>query len=150
MLENELGPGTLNWEGTLYKTVLTLDDSGGAMTITDSVSPIGSGPPMHIHHAEDEAFFVISGEIEFSLAGRRFRKGPGDAAFVPRGVEHTFTVVGDKPCRHLVILTPGGFEGFFAEMAKGQFRIPQDMDQVQQSAQRHNLEFTGPPISPRL
>lgn len=150
MLDNPLGPGTIDWNGTLYKTVLTLADSQGAMTITDSVSPPKSGPPMHIHHGEDEAFFILSGEVEFSVGGTRLRKGPGEAAFVPRGVEHTFTVVGDKPCRHLVILTPGGFEGFFAEMAEGQFRILEDMEQVQDSAKRHSLEFTGPPISPEL
>ena len=104
------------------------------------------GPPRHIHHAEDETFVVLSGEVEFWVAGERLLRGPGEAAFVPRGVEHTFRVVGDRPSRHLVILTPGGFEGFFREMAEARCRIPEDMPAVLQSAGRHNLEFTGPPL----
>jgi hypothetical protein len=72
--------------------------------------------------------------------------GVGQAVFVPRGREHTFRVAGDTPCGHLVILTPGGFEGFFADMARGGFRIPEDMEQIGASAARHNLRFTGPPL----
>jgi hypothetical protein len=55
-------------------------------------------------------------------------------------------VLGSEPCRHLVILTPGGFEGFFADMAQGRFRIPEDMEQIGASAARHSLRFTGPPL----
>ena len=72
--------------------------------------------------------------------------GPGESVFIPRGIEHTFKVVGDEPSRHLVILTPGGFEGFFADMAAGQCRIPEDMPAIEESARRHNLTFTGPPL----
>jgi hypothetical protein len=54
--------------------------------------------------------------------------------------------IGDAPCRHLVILTPGGFEGFFAEMAAGQCRIPEDMPAIEKSAKQHNMAFTGPPL----
>ena len=146
MLDNDLGPDSESWNGTQYKRILGEADSGGAMSIVDSVSPAGSGPPRHIHDAEDEAFVVLTGECEFWMAGERKRCGPGEAIFVPRGVEHTFRVVGDAPSRHLIILTPGGFENFFSEMAQGQFRIPEDMEQVVESGGRHNLRFTGPPL----
>ena len=137
---------TLNWNGTTYKTILTPKASGGAMSIVDSVSPPMSGPPRHIHHAEDEVFVILSGEVELWIAGETSYVGPGETAFIPRGTEHTFRAVGEKPCRHLVILTPGGFEGFFADMAKAQARIPEDMPLVIESANRHRLEFTGPPL----
>ena len=117
------------------------------MSITDSVSPPNSGPPRHIHHDADEAFVILTGNVEFWMAGERFLRGPGETAFIPRGTEHTFRVVSDTPSRHLVTLTPGGFEGFFAEMAAGQFRIPEDMPAIEESAARHNLSFTGPPLS---
>jgi len=143
----QTGP-TLEWLGVTYRTILSTADTGGAMSIVDSESPPGSGPPRHIHHAEDEAFFVMSGEIELFLAGKRFRRGPGETAFIPRGTEHTFRVVSDVPCRHLIILTPGGFEGFFADMAQGGFKIPDDMGPITESAERHHLTFTGPPLEP--
>jgi hypothetical protein len=73
-------------------------------------------------------------------------RGLGETVFIPRGSEHTFQIVGDTPCRHLVILTPGGFEGFFAEMAAGQFSVSTDMPAIMEAAGRHNLRFTGPPL----
>lgn len=121
----------------------------GRHVILDSLSPAGSGPPRHVHDREDEVFVILSGGCEFWLEGQTFTKGPGEAVFIPRGREHTFRAGGDGPCRHLVVLTPGGFEGFFGEMARGGFRIPDDMEEVTASAARHNLRFTGPPLEAR-
>ncbi|GGL67753.1 cupin domain-containing protein [Wenxinia marina] len=146
MLDSRLGPGSLDWNGTLYRTILSTADTGGAMSVTDSVSPPRSGPPRHVHHAEDETFVVLTGEVEFWLEGERFVRGPGETAYILRGREHTYRTASDVPSRHLVILTPGGFEGFFAEMAQNAYQIPADMDAIVESATRHNLAFTGPPL----
>ena len=137
---------TLNWNGTTYRTILDASETEGAMSIFDSVSPPRSGPPRHVHDAEDETFVILSGEVELWLEGETFTRGPGETAFIPRGAEHTFRVISDHPCRHLVILTPGGFDTFCAEMAEGGFRIPEDMDAINESAARHNMRFTGPPL----
>ncbi|MDD7970671.1 cupin domain-containing protein [Roseinatronobacter alkalisoli] len=139
-------PGAIEWLGVKYKTILTPEQTGGTMSIVDSLSPVNSGPPRHIHENEDETFVVITGICKIWLEGTEFLRGPGESAFIPRGRNHSFRVVGDEPSRHLVILTPGGFEGFFADMAAGQFRIPEDMPEIAESARRHNLTFTGPPI----
>lgn len=137
---------SLHWNGVIYRTLLDGAGSGGAMSIVDSVSPPNSGPPRHVHDAEDEAFVILTGRCLFWLEGETFERGPGTAVFVPRGKEHTFQVIGDEPSRHLVILTPPGFENFFCEMAAGGFLIPQDMDAIEESAARHSLRFTGPPL----
>lgn len=136
----------IEWLGVHYKTILTPEESGGAMSIVDSLSPVGSGPPRHVHHSEDETFVMITGMCKVWIEGVETIAGPGESVFIPRGKEHTFKVIGDEPSRHLVILTPGGFEGFFADMAEGQCRIPEDMPAVEDSAQRHNMSFTGPPL----
>ncbi|KFB08113.1 cupin domain-containing protein [Nitratireductor basaltis] len=136
----------ISWNGVTYKTLLDGLGSGGAMSIVDSISPPGFGPPRHIHDAEDEAFVLLTGRCRFWMEGETFERGAGAAVFVPRGKEHTFQVVGDEPCRHLLILTPSGFENFFADMAAGAFRIPEDMGDVEEAAARHNLRFTGPPL----
>ena len=125
-----LAADAIDWGGTKYKTILTKEDSSGAMSIVDSISPVNSGPPRHIHDNEDEIFVLLSGVCEFWLEGDLFTRSAGETVFVPRGKEHTFRVIGDEPCRHLVILTPGGFEGFFEEMASQQCRIPEDMPQI--------------------
>ncbi|OWV87579.1 cupin [Rhizobium sp. R635] len=139
-------PDTINWLGVHYRTILASAATGGAVSIVDSLSPVGSGPPRHIHEREDETFVLLSGSCEFWMKGETFTKKAGETVFVPRGMEHTFRVTGDMPSRHLVILTPGGFEGFFADMAAGQFQIPQDMERIAESAGRHRLRFTGPPL----
>lgn len=146
MQDTILGPGAVGWLGVHYRTILTTADTDGAMSITDSVSPPGSGPPCHIHHDADETFVLLTGDTEFFLEGKRFTRGPGQTVFVPRGTEHTFRVVSDVPSRHLVILTPGGFESFFSEMADGQFRIPEDMAAITRIGADHHLTFTGPPL----
>ena len=146
MKDTNPGAGAMEWLGTQYRTMLSTAETGGAMSITESVSPPGSGPARHIHHDADETFVILSGDVEFWQAGERFMRGPGETVFIPRGAEHTYRVTDDAPSRYLVILTPGGFEGFFAEMAAGQYRIPQDMPAVEDSAARHHLTFTGPPL----
>ena len=146
MKDTTLGPGAIEWQGTRYRTLLSAAETGGTIAIFDSVSPPGSGPPRHVHEDADETFVLLSGDVEFWRAGERFLCCPGQSVHVPRGVEHTFRVPGDGPSRHLVILTPGGFEGFFAEMAAGGFRIPEDMGEIGAIAARYRLTFTGPPL----
>lgn len=136
----------IEWLGVKYKTILSAEQTGGAMSIVDSLSPVGSSPPRHIHHAEDETFVMLSGTCKVWIDGKETVAGPGESVFIPRGTEHTFKVVGNEPSRHLVILTPGGFEGFFSDMAAGQFAIPDDMPSIEESASRHNMAFTGPPL----
>ena len=146
MKDIEYDGDALEWLGVRYKTILTPEDSDGTMSIVDSWSPAGSGPPRHIHYDEDETFVILTGTCRVWIAGQDRIAGPGETVFIPRGTEHTFKVTGDAPSRHLVILTPGGFEGFFAEMARGQFSLPEDMAKIEAAAARYNLAFTGPPL----
>jgi quercetin dioxygenase-like cupin family protein len=146
MKDHILGPGAVTWLGTQYRTILSSDDTGGAQSITDSVTPPGDGPPRHVHRDADESFVILTGQVRFWVAGRETIRGPGETAFVPRGTEHTFQVVGEMPSRHLVILSPGGFEGFFAEMAAQGCRVPEDMERIAEIGARYHLELTGPPL----
>ncbi|MCX7644318.1 MAG: cupin domain-containing protein [Rhodobacteraceae bacterium] len=139
--------GGQTWMGSSYRSLLAAAQTAGRMSITDSTTDPGVGPPRHIHHAEDEAFVVLTGEVEFWTPAGRIRRGPGGTAFIPRGTEHTFRVTSELPSRHLVILTPAGFEGFFAAMVRSGFRIPEDMGRIAEVAARYNLEFTGPPLA---
>lgn len=139
--------GFIDWLGVKYRVLQSSASTGGGLSITHSISPANSGPPRHIHHAEDETFFICDGCCDFWVKGEVFRRTAGQTIFVPRGTEHTFRIPDGAPCDHLVILTPGGFEGFFAEMAAGQFRIPEDMGQIVEIGNRFNLSFTGPPLT---
>ncbi len=145
-MEAQTVPYDTSWLGTAYKIMLTPAETGGHLGLFESLDQPGYGPPRHIHNKEDETFYVLSGEVEFWMNGQTRMAGPGNTIFVPRGTEHTFRVAGELPARMLTMMTPGGFEGFFAEMAKHRCRIPEDMDQVAEIGEQFNLTFTGPPL----
>lgn len=132
------------WNGNEYWAKITKADSAGMIGMFEGHVPAGDGPPLHIHHNEDEALYVLEGEYEFWLDGATTRGGPGTSIFLPRGVPHTFRVVGGRPGRNLAIVTPGGFEGFFTEAAARDLAIPRDMAALAELGGLYGLEFVGP------
>jgi quercetin dioxygenase-like cupin family protein len=102
------------------KVLLRSEQSGGAVSVIDSVAPAGfAGPPLHMHDF-DEAFYVIEGELTFQVEDRLLTAGPGDLAFAPRNVPHTFANRSGAQARYLLVCTPAGFERYFARMAAEQ------------------------------
>ncbi len=84
------------------------EETGGEYSVYEQTVPPGFGPPLHIHHRETEAFLVRQGTFEFQKGKETVRTGQGSFIFVPQGVVHRFTNVGDEPARFLAITTPGG------------------------------------------
>ena len=135
-----------HWNGTRYRTILGTVETGGAMSITYGEAGPFNGPPAHTHDREDEILIVLEGEMIFEVAGERFSRGPMGTAFVPRGTPHSF-MTGANGARCLTVLTPGGFEGFFAEVARSRFQMPRDMAAVAEIAARYGSRFTGPGLA---
>ena len=96
----------------------TSGQTGGAFALVEQIGEPGTGAPPHVHHNEDEFFFVLEGEANFMLDGKPIAGRPGSFVFLPRGIEHAFENAGTTPCRMLLGVTPGGFENFFAEMGE--------------------------------
>ncbi len=95
------------------------EESGGAVAIVElTVPPRWEGPPLH-HHAFDEAFYVLEGELTFQLGGDRYQGTPGGFAFAPGGEMHTLANLSDAPARYLLAITPAGFERYFDPGAGG-------------------------------
>jgi quercetin dioxygenase-like cupin family protein len=93
--------------------LLRSEQTAGEVAVIEIAVPAGwPGPPLH-HHAFDEAFLVLEGELTFEVAGERRTAGPGALAFAPGGVHHALANHGDAPARYLLICTPGGFERYF-------------------------------------
>jgi mannose-6-phosphate isomerase-like protein (cupin superfamily) len=106
------------WFGGLAVIRATGADTGGLMTIVEMTEPPGTEAPLHVHHREDEAFFILEGSATIQVGEESFDVGPGDYAFGPRDIPHRYTV-GDEGCRMLFICTPGGnFEGVVMEMSE--------------------------------
>jgi len=97
---------------------LTTEQSGGAMAVGLATVPPGSRVPRHVQEREDELFIIVEGAYRFWVDGEWTEVGPGALVFVPRGVPHTFEVVGNQAGRHWVLNAPGGFDRFFARVAE--------------------------------
>lgn len=134
----------VRWLGTEYVISLPSTASGGLIGAFEGTVPPGEGPPLHVHHGEDEVIHVIDGAMEFWLDGTVSHRGPGESVFLPRDVPHTFRVVSTTPSRSLAIVTPGGFEAFFPAVARAGLS-PADGGMLQDLASRFALEFLGPP-----
>jgi quercetin dioxygenase-like cupin family protein len=99
------------------RVVLRSEETAGAVSIVELSSDAGwPGPPLH-RHDFDEAFYVTEGELTFQLGEEVFTRGPGEIAFAPRNVAHTYANHSDAPARALLVCTPAGFERYFARMA---------------------------------
>src|SRR5579875_1631173 len=93
----------------------TAQSTGGAYGLIESLAPAGFGPPLHVHHREDEAFWILEGHLTVRCGEQTFAAGPGTYTFLPRGIPHTFAVEGDSPARILSICSPGGLEQYFVQ-----------------------------------
>ena len=117
-----LRPGdgrSLQVSGELVTYKITSEQTGGAYSLFEVVSEPGGGPPPHVQHREDEAFYVLEGEYDFLDDGHTMRVGKGSLVYVPKGNLHTYKNVGTTPGKMLVSQTPGGLhERFFEEIGQ--------------------------------
>ena len=89
-------------------------ETGGAFAQVEVDDPQGCAPPMHIHHGEEETFYVVDGAVTVISGGERIDLEAGDYALVPRGVEHAYVVRSER-ARMLITFSPSGFEEFFVQ-----------------------------------
>ncbi|MCC6488073.1 MAG: cupin domain-containing protein [Candidatus Hydrogenedentes bacterium] len=126
----------------------TTAESNGTLSAFITDDPRFAGPPLHIHRNEDESMFVLEGEYRIQTGDAYHVARPGDFAFFPRGLAHTYARVSETPGRMLILTTPGGYEAFFRDVdtlcAEGQPSVPE----LAQVAATHGVEIVGPPIQP--
>ena len=126
-------------------------ESGGGLALVEHpMPPRALAAPLHRHANEDEYSYVLEGRVGAQLGDEVVYGEPGDLIFKPRGQWHTFRNAGDAPARILEIISPGGFERYFAEM----IRLPvgpagPDRTAIAAVAARHGLELDFTSI-PRL
>jgi len=104
--------------GDVYRILAGGDQTGGTYALSEARVLPGGGPPPHIHHREDESFFVLEGEITFMLGDKKVVAKPGTFIQGPRGIPHAFKNESSTPARMLIHVTPPGFEKFIAEFAQ--------------------------------
>ena len=105
------------------------------------MSPRALAAPVHRHTREDEYSYVLEGRMGALLGDEVVEAGPGDLVFKPRDQWHTFWNAGDEPCRILEIISPAGFERFFAELSDMGGVLNADPDEVARLSDRYGLEM---------
>jgi mannose-6-phosphate isomerase-like protein (cupin superfamily) len=104
------------WFAALAEIKVTADDTRGLLSVIEVTEPPNAMAPLHVHHREDEAFWILEGSATFEIGGTTIEASTGDFAFGPRGIPHRYTV-GNDGCRMLFITTPGGFENLVRGMS---------------------------------
>lgn len=117
-------------------------EAGGLLVLENTFHTRG-GPARHLHHAQDEWFYVTEGAFVLEVGARRYALSSGDSVLAPRGIPHVWAFVGEGRGRILVAFSPAGqMEAFFREVTKANAMPPQD----QALWRAHGMELLGPPL----
>ncbi|HVL14455.1 MAG TPA: cupin domain-containing protein [Gemmata sp.] len=102
--------------GDVYRFLATGDDTGGRYALWEAVVPPGGGPPPHVHSREEEGFYILEGEITFTVGGEQMVATAGTFANMPVGTPHAFKNESNRPARMLISVAPAGLENMFFEV----------------------------------
>ena len=140
------------YNGSLMTFLATGEETHGQFALIEAVARRGNVPPPHIHHREDEIFYVLEGEIVVSVGDRTIKGTPGTMVFLPRDVPNSFTIESEQG-RMLILLTPAGLERWFKEFsvpAPAMTLPPADepaygeVQRMLEAAPRYGIEFVLP------
>src|SRR5436309_7991293 len=128
-------------------------ETGNAFSQIEVDDPRGGGTPLHVHHNEDETFYVLEGELTFLVGDERIDVAAGDFLFAPRDIPHAYVVRSER-ARMLVTASPGGVEQVFVSLGVpvAGSEPPIDavmppMDELVRLFARYGCEILGPPLS---
>jgi quercetin dioxygenase-like cupin family protein len=150
------GEGDARWFlGTLVTIKSSGQTTGGRVAVTENWAPKGQGSPLHVHRKEDEWFYVLSGELTFSVDGEVTTATEGSFVYGPRDVPHMFTVTSEE-ARFLLVTEPAGIEDFIRTLSEPAESLalpptsvePPALETLIAAAAEHGIEILGPPGIP--
>ena len=146
------GEGDAFWFlGTLVTVKAAGAQTGNAFAVVELTLPPGFAPPPHIHHMEDEAFYILEGAMTGFCGDRSWQAAPGSFVWLPRGIAHGFTVGAGGPLKILQITAPAGFERFVAEVGEPaqSLTLPPPaapvIEKLMAAGAKLGIEHLGPP-----
>ena len=146
------GEGQQTWFLGTLMTVKLAGEQTGDYTLIEFTAAPGFGPPPHIHHLDDEALYILEGELSGFCGDRTWRAGPGAFVYLPRGVPHGFRVEDDQPARGLQLGNASGFDRFVLEAGRPPAAPtlppppgPDDIARMLATAPRYGIEILPPP-----
>ena len=146
----------LRFRDTLVTVHASHDDGPDGLSVIESWAAYGDSPPLHVHHTEDEAFFVLEGMLRVHSGGEDVLIGAGQCGSTPKGVAHTYRVESAEGARWLVITSGGDFERFVLELSQPAEEgaeplssgppTPEQAEALTAAALAHGIELVGPPL----
>ena len=141
--------------GILATIKASAHSTAGRVAVIEHLAPRGSGSPLHVHHREDEWFYVVDGELTFWVGGQVITAPAGSFVYGPRDIPHTFTVSSDT-ARFLLVAEPAGFENFMRALSEPAAQLvipppatePPDVEAMTRLAAEYGIEILGPPGIP--
>jgi quercetin dioxygenase-like cupin family protein len=141
--------------GTLATIKASSEATDGRVAVIEHLAPEGAGSPLHVHHREDEWFYVLEGALTFWVGGSVIEAPAGSFVYGPRDVPHTF-VVSSPEARFLLVTEPAGFERFLRAVSQPAEALvvpppsapPSDLAPLVAAAAEHGIDIIGPPGIP--
>src|SRR5258705_6839673 len=138
--------------GDVYRFLATGEDTDGKYALWEAIVPPGGGPPPHVHSREEEGFYLLDGEITFTIDGKQVVATAGMFANMPVGVPHSFRNASSRPAKMLISVAPAGLEQMFFEvgtpMQQGSTATPpptkEDIDKLLAVAPKFGIEIRLP------
>ncbi|GJQ28824.1 MAG: hypothetical protein HBSAPP03_07080 [Phycisphaerae bacterium] len=140
-----IGPG-----GDQLVAKISAAETGDRFSFTECTVPPQSGPPLHVHEREDEAFWILAGEVAFWVNDAKITAPAGSFVYGPRGVPHTFRNLSTTPARMLLLVTPArNFEAFYEKIGgrRADGSAPADaeiVERIMRFAPEHGIRVLGP------
>jgi uncharacterized cupin superfamily protein len=142
------------WFGDSLVTVHAADAQG--ISMVETLNPHGYSPPLHIHHAEDELFHLLDGELVLRVGDNDLRLAAGETAVAPKGIPHTFRVESPEAARVLIVTTEGDFERMVRSVSRPAEQsalptpsgppTPEQTEAFTAACLANRLELVGPPL----
>jgi quercetin dioxygenase-like cupin family protein len=140
-LRLQSGPG----RDLIFK--VTGEDTGGALDyFIVEVAPHG-GPPLHVHHNQEETIHVLKGRFKVRIGDELFQLDEGGFAYLPSRIPHAFLNLTDQPAEIIVVYTPGGGHKFYEELGPATRNGTPDRTVVAAIFEKHEMSLLGPPLS---
>ena len=150
------GEGDARWFLEFLVTIKSsAQTTDGRVAVVEHLAPRGAGSPLHVHHREDEWFYVIDGELTFWVGGQVINAPAGSFVYGPREIPHTF-IVNSAEARFLLVTEPAGFENFLHALSEPAQTLtlppssaePPDPERMMATAAEYGIEILGPPGIP--
>lgn len=141
--------------GMLFERILGATESDGTMGMALITQPPGTATPLHVHHREAEAFYLLEGSMTYRAGEELFRLEPGGFIYLPAEVPHAFRITGNEPTRFIALATPAAILSMYEEIGRpaeerrlpGGPPTPVDVGRWMEAAGRYGIEVLGPPLA---